>query len=403
MRATPTETDPTTRLLRPVRLAAVLAVAALGAVTALPPAADAVVGDLLEDDTQLPGSIDDALDGDGDGLLGGQQEGTPSDVASSRLAGSDRFETAAEIALDKFAGTGAPRAIIATGEDFPDALAANYLAGQADNAEGAPVLLVGRGFVPDATSDALAALDTQSVTLMGGTAAINSSVENELAEDFAIDRIAGDDRFETAALSALAGDAVGELDFADRTAILATGEKFPDAISAGPLAVGGEFPLLLTARDSLPPTTGGALNQLQVDKVLVIGGDAAVSPSVRQELSGLGYDVEVLAGSNRLATATEVARFALDRLGFARETISLASAERFPDALTGGAHAGLLRAGSDEVGARPVLLSLLDEPGESTRAFLQSECDAIFSLLLFGGTEAISEAAENAAAEAASC
>lgn len=406
MNPTHPETDTSARFTRPVRLVPVLAAAVVGIVTALSSAATAHVGDGGSDDRTIP-VIDDALSdllGDEDDtLLGGQQEGSPSDVATSRLAGEDRFETAAEIARDKFSDTGASRVIVATGEDFPDALAANYLAGQADDAEGAPVLLVGQGFVPEATSNALQALDTQSITLMGGTAAISDSVESELADDYAVDRVAGDDRFETAALAAQAGDAVGELDFAACTAILATGEKFPDAISAGPLAVGGEFPLLLTTQDSLPPPTEAALSQLQIDKVLVIGGGAAVSSTVRQQLAGLGYDVEVLAGSNRLATASEVARFAIDRLGFARRTVSLASAEQFPDALSGGAHAGLLRAGSDDVGARPVLLSLLDEPGQSSRAFLESECEAIFSILLFGGTEAISQAAEDAAADAASC
>lgn len=406
MSPTHPETAMTARFTRPVRLVAVLAAAVVGIVTALTPAATAQVGGDGSDDTTIP-VIDDALDdllGDQvDSLVVGQQEGSPSDVATSRLAGEDRFETAAEIALDKFSDTGAARVIVATGEDFPDALAANYLAGQADDAEGAPVLLVGHGFVPEATSDALQALDTQSITLLGGTAAISNSVESELADDYAVDRVAGDDRFDTAAQAARAGEAVGELDFAARTAVLATGENFPDAISAGPLAVGGEFPMLLTAQDALPPPTEAALAALQIDKVLVIGGGAAVSPSVRQQLAGLGYDVEVLAGSNRLATASEVARFALDRLGFARRTVSLGSAEQFPDALTGGPHAGLVRAGSDEVGARPVLLSLLDEPGQSTRDFLESECEAIFSILLFGGTEAISQAAEDAAADAASC
>ena len=71
--------------------------------------------------------------------------------ALERLAGADRYATAAAIADEAFPN-GATTAIIARGDVFADALAANYLAGVVD----APILLTDTNRLPEATSDALA-------------------------------------------------------------------------------------------------------------------------------------------------------------------------------------------------------------------------------------------------------
>ena len=71
----------------------------------------------------------------------------------TRVAGANRFATAALLANAAFP-TGAPTAVIATGANFPDALAADYLAGQ----DKAPILLVNPGGpVPPETLTASAA------------------------------------------------------------------------------------------------------------------------------------------------------------------------------------------------------------------------------------------------------
>src|SRR3712207_1457604 len=58
------------------------------------------------------------------------------DVAESRIAGADRYSTAAQVALATFAPD-LDNIIVASGENFPDGLAASGLAGAVD----APVLL----------------------------------------------------------------------------------------------------------------------------------------------------------------------------------------------------------------------------------------------------------------------
>src|ERR1700694_4175218 len=77
-----------------------------------------------------------------------------SGFAFTRVDGVNRFGTASALARQAFPG-GAGTAILASGSNFPDALAANYLAGQ----DGAPILLVGPSApVPAETLTAIGAL-----------------------------------------------------------------------------------------------------------------------------------------------------------------------------------------------------------------------------------------------------
>ncbi len=92
-----------------------------------------------------------------------------------RLAGRNRYETAALVARDGFGG-GVERVYVATGLDFPDALAGAAVAG----ALGAPLLLTDRGSLPGATRDALAALDPSEIVVLGGTAAVSPGVEGAI-------------------------------------------------------------------------------------------------------------------------------------------------------------------------------------------------------------------------------
>src|SRR6266498_1912000 len=67
-------------------------------------------------------------------------------------------------------------------------------------------------------------------------------------------RISGGDRYETAARVQLAAYTTSTV------AVVASGENFPDALAAARLG----FPILLTARDSLPEPTRDALQKLEV-------------------------------------------------------------------------------------------------------------------------------------------
>ncbi|MFE4951184.1 cell wall-binding repeat-containing protein [Leifsonia sp. NPDC056665] len=83
----------------------------------------------------------------------------------TRIAGDDRFATSAAIASTW--GT-APRAYVASGENFPDALVGSALAG----AEGVPLFVIRKWCQYDSTFDSQGSLGTASVTLLGGPESI---------------------------------------------------------------------------------------------------------------------------------------------------------------------------------------------------------------------------------------
>lgn len=212
-------------------------------------------------------------------LLGGplalapQIEEAASQVAPvRRVAGGDRYETAALIAAELEAGS-TPVVYVASGLDFPDALTASAQAG----AEGAPVLLTRQGTLPASIQQSLEALAPEQIVLLGGTTVIAEGVEEALAAIAPVERIAGENRYETAALLHAAHG--GEQDIVH----LATGEAFPDALSAAALAARLDSPLLLTRSDHLPAVTDLALRQQRPERLVLLGGPEAISSQVAQD------------------------------------------------------------------------------------------------------------------------
>ena len=188
----------------------------------------------------------------------------------SRLAGADRYATAAAVAGQIMTITGPrPDVIVASGAPghLVDALAVGGPAG----ALARPVLLTDPTTVPKATVDELKALGAQRTIVVGGTAAVSDAV---LAALPAATRLAGADRFATAtAVASALGSST-----ADST-VLAGGDNahIVDALAAG--ATGQT--ILLTGASSLPSVVSGWLAaRQQVSTIDVVGGTAAVSDAV---------------------------------------------------------------------------------------------------------------------------
>ena len=322
--------------------------------------------------------------------------------ALARLAGNGRYETAARIATTSFRT--APTVVLANGQSddprtarsedhFPDALAAAYLAGHRT----APTLLTAETSLPAPTSAALRSLGTRSVIIVGGTSAVSTAVEDQLkAAGFTTSRVSGVGRYDTARAVAKVPPAsyVGTSPEGDKTAILASGQAFPDALVAGPLGYKAKFPVLITAGAGLSPQTRTTLTDLRIKRVLIAGGTAAVSAATEQQVRALGITVQRLAGTSRSATAVAVATYAYDRLAFDRSHVNLATGQQFPDALAGGPHGGQESA--------PILLTATAaDPGAATLSFLSARSSTLRAGHVFGGTAAVSQAAEDRAESAA--
>ena len=198
---------------------------------------------------------------------------------ASRLAGDDRYETAAVVSRATF-GQGVPVAYIATGADYPDALGAVPAAG----VEGGPILLVRPNGVPGATRTELARLRPQRIVVLGGTGAINATVASQLQAytPAPIQRRSGIDRYETAVNVSRASFGPGVT-----RVFIATGTNYPDGLAGGPAGSVARGPLLLTRPDSLPTAVRNELLRLRPQRVTILGGMGVVSETVRGQIDAL--------------------------------------------------------------------------------------------------------------------
>jgi putative cell wall-binding protein len=324
-------------------------------------------------------------------ISGGQDAKGAASVTTRRLGGGDRYDTAREIAVSTF-GT-SDFVVLARGENYPDALAGNYLAGGAPNA---PILLTPRDALSQSAVDGITTLKAKGVIILGGTEAISQAVENDLkSRGLSTNRLFGADRYATAAKVATSLTPVGSVD-GKPTAIIASGENFADALTGGPLSFVGRLPMLLTTKLTLPGATEGALDTLGIKHVILLGGTDAVAPTVEARLTAKGITSERLFGANRRGTATAIAAAERARFGFAPTHVNLARGDLFPDSLAGGPHAGTEKS--------PILLT--DNPnvlGDETATYLRTNSQDITTIDAFGGTSAISDATLAAADAAATC
>ena len=192
----------------------------------------------------------------------------------SRVSGSDRFATAAAISAGW--APGVPVVYVATGLNFPDALAGAAAAG----ALGVPILLVMTDSVPAATVVELQRLQPGKIVILGGTGAVSDNVVGTLSyyTTGGVFRQSGSDRFSTAAAIS-AGWAPGV-----PVVYVATGLNFPDALAGAAAAGALGVPILLTMTDSVPAATVVELQRLQPGKIVILGGTGAVSDDVASQL-----------------------------------------------------------------------------------------------------------------------
>lgn len=190
-----------------------------------------------------------------------------------RVAGVDRYDTAAAISGLAPTRTGGT-VYVATGEGFPDALAA---AGQAGQRE-APILLVRTDSVPGPTLEALEALHPRRIVVAGGPGAVSDGVFGQL-EDHAwiVERRGGANRYETAAL--LAQDTQP-----GRVLHVGTGSNFADSLAAAPVSAAARGAVLLVSDQRVPAATAEVIGDLKPQRIVLAGGTAVVSEETKRAL-----------------------------------------------------------------------------------------------------------------------
>ncbi|MHB1136952.1 MAG: cell wall-binding repeat-containing protein [Coriobacteriia bacterium] len=308
-------------------------------------------------------------------------------LSVKRVAGTDRYATSVASARDSWPGwTGIDRVIIATGES--GALADPLAAGSLCWAYDAPLLLVRQDEIPAVVQTALeeivAANPLVDVTIVGGTGSVGTVVVDALSALVApgvVEQVAGDDRYGTAAAVALRSAEVAR--DTSRTvparAFVANGTTpfgFADALSLSAVSARTGVPVLLVARDSLPPATESALATLPAGDVIVAGGTGAVSALIY----GLTGGTTRWNGVDRYETSVKVAAGARSLGWLTGATVGLASS--VPDAVTGSISMARMNG--------PVLVTRPAQLDRSTTSYLTSLAGAVDSATIFGGTGVIS-------------
>ncbi len=207
----------------------------------------------------------------------------------TRLWGRTRYETARAIAeelMEVLGGGDVEKVFIATGENFPDALAASGVAAAA----GCPILLVKQGDLTTAAQQAIDVLGADEVVIVGGEAAVGPAVIADLGAigipTGDIERLFGTNRYSTAreiAEWALVDPGAG---FDCDDIFVVTGTNFPDALSCGPVAAGRGAPTVLVTTEDLPAPTQEFVSEHadDIDEVNVVGGTAAISSEIERWL-----------------------------------------------------------------------------------------------------------------------
>ncbi|WP_419944142.1 cell wall-binding repeat-containing protein [Candidatus Poriferisodalis sp.] len=330
------------------------------------------------------------------------------------FGGRDRYDTALRLAnnFGRSKGLGAvPVAFVASGVSLVDAVSVAGLAGFLD----APILLTPGDSLNGGVADFIEDYGVGTIHILGGTGAVSDTVAEDiesLANEPTVSRIAGVDRYDTAAQAASRlGGGAAWCGSEDPAAILANGGdvSLVDVMMVGPIAHRLQLPMLLTASDELPSFTADFIEAEDIEHVVIVGNTDAVSADVEDALRDSGVDaVDRIGGDSAGATSVALAELLTgdckDNLAPSSEdTVALVSMDGLPDGVAAAPVLSSTYAGGELV---PVLI-VGDTLPASIRDYLAATPDSVggsklnLKILAVGGTGAVSDSVMQAALEAA--
>ena len=239
---------------------------------------------------------------------------------TGRIDGRDRIETAINISRENY--NKAKTAIVVRHDLFPDSMTASVLAKLKD----APILLNPTDKLDSRVADEIKRLGAEEIIIVGGQSSVSEKVREDLKafdSDKNVERIAGADRYGT---SEMVAKRVVGITGKKNTAVVASGQVFPDALSVGTFASRDGYPILLVKKDSVPSQIQNAIKDLDINKTYIAGGTNTISKLTEAKLPNV---VERMAGNTRYETSVAIAK---SKFGASKEAY-IASGEEFADAL----------------------------------------------------------------------
>lgn len=254
------------------------------------------------------------------------------DSAFTRIAGKERYATALQVAdaLKSKIGTGGKfrNIVVASGENYPDALAGSYLSKK----KTAPVLLVSKNASKE---DQIASYirsnisSSGNVYILGGEGVVSKLFYNKITGvqgSGRVKRLGGTNRYDT-------NDKIlreAGITSSDKDLIVCTGNGYADSLSASALGK----PILLVDRN-ITSTQRQYISNGNIRNIYLVGGTGVISDSTRYAIESYSHGASVtrLAGSTCYGTsAADAKKFFTGKSG----NVVVAYGGNFPDGLAGG-------------------------------------------------------------------
>lgn len=298
----------------------------------------------------------------------------------NRIYGINRYETSVSVA-GNFSSQKLQSIIIASGDDFPDALTGSILSKKVN----APILLVGKNAdsITYCTNFIKNKLDLNgTIYILGGKFSVSGNFEKQLNSIGYknIKRLGGSNRFDTN------GTIINSLNLEKKTPVfIVNGFGFPDALSISSVSASKGYPIIMSNSSKLPEEAKKLLNNIQPDKVFVIGGTGSINSNVINDLKKIvptlkDSSVTRIGGENRYETSLNICRY----FKLSSDSAFIASGTNFPDALSGSALAAKMSA--------PIILTDGYDIAKQKQYLDQTDYK---KLTLLGGTGSISSDVEN--------
>lgn len=298
----------------------------------------------------------------------------------NRAWGNDRYATA--VAISRQGWTNSKYVVIATGENFPDALSAAPLAKKYS----CPLLLTPKDNLHPLVKEELIRLGVDYAIIAGGEGVISENVGDQLGDlcefttnhSFTYTRYGGRDRYATSVRIAQ------DLENFDNI-IVTTGEDFSDALSASSIAAANKMPILLVPRNYITEEISYFIKWYLMGgskKVYIIGGPDIISDEVANKFP----NYERITGNDKYERNINIVNRFRDLYNLNLSNIFIATGESFADALSGSVLAANYNS--------PIVLTSR-YPSYVTSNFLKSVSQEVNDIIVFGGSGAVPDATVN--------
>lgn len=297
-----------------------------------------------------------------------------------RIYGNTRYETSTSIS-NAFSDGKITNVIIASGNNFPDALAGSVLSKKLN----APILLVDKDLnrSADSINYIKSHLDSDgTVYVLGGNASVSEEYINNIKSlGFKnVERLGGTDRFDTNSIISRSMNVQKGTPI-----VLVNGYGFADALSVSSVAALKGYPILMSGPSGLSEKIQSQIKDIQPSKVYIIGGQSVLNNTVVEQIKSIvptltNDNIARIYGQNRYETSLNICKY----FNLSTDTAIVANGESFPDALSGSALAAKLNA--------PIILT---DGKNITNQKGYIDSNNFSKLILLGGNGSVSVHAEN--------